>query len=307
MENQEKVDILIDNAVAIIAQSLNINESDISDVVVLKKGMTNRSCSFVVDDKRYIARIPGEGTSSIINRRNEASVYSAIADKGLCDNVVYINPDTGVKITEYIEDSRVCDTSSDEDLINCMKRLKEFHNMKLKVDHDFDLKGQINYYESLRGNVEPVFSDYEITKNNVMSLFDYIDSFNINKQLCHIDSVPDNFLFDADGNIRLIDWEYAGMQDPHVDIAMFCIYSLFDRDKSDRLMDIYFEGNCPEDIRVKIYCYMAICGLLWSNWCEYKHILGVEFGDYFAKQYAYAKDFYVIAKDGIERLSHNEE
>jgi len=41
--------------------------------------------------------------------------------------------------------------------------------------------------------------------------------------------VPDNFLFvekDGKEEIRLIDWEYAGMQDPHVDVAMFCIYSL---------------------------------------------------------------------------------
>ncbi|MFR7977894.1 MAG: phosphotransferase [[Ruminococcus] torques] len=47
--------------------------------------------------------------------------------------------------------------------------------------------------------------------------------------LTHIDAVPDNFLFieEASGStsIRLIDWEYAGMQDPHIDIAMFCIYS----------------------------------------------------------------------------------
>ena len=43
-----------------------------------------------------------------------------------------------------------------------------------------------------------------------------------NIALTHIDAVPDNFLFTGD-EIRLIDWEYAGMQDVHVDIAMFAI------------------------------------------------------------------------------------
>lgn len=46
------------------------------------------------------------------------------------------------------------------------------------------------------------------------------------KVLTHIDAVPDNFLFvEKEGReeIRLIDWEYAGMQDPHVDVAMFCM------------------------------------------------------------------------------------
>ena len=113
--------------------------------------------------------------------------------------------------------------------------------------------------------------------------------------------MPDNFLFTADGQVRLIDWEYAGMQDPHVDIAMFCIYALYDREGVDRLIDLYFEGNCPRQTRIKIYCYIAACGLLWSNWCEYKRSLGVEFGEYSLRQYRYAKEYYRIV---LEELSH---
>ena len=67
----------------------------------------------------------------------------------------------------------------------------------------------------------------------------------------------------------LIDWEYAGMQDIHVDVAMFAIYAMYDRERIDWLIDRYFEGACPEKVRTKIYCYIAVCGLLWSNWCEY--------------------------------------
>lgn len=114
--------------------------------------------------------------------------------------------------------------------------------------------------------------------------------------LTHIDAVPDNFLFVEDGSVRLIDWEYAGMQDPHVDIAMFCIYALYDRQHVDMLIDQYFDGSCPKETRIKIYCYIALCGLLWSNWCEYKRNLGVEFGEYSLKQYRYAKDYYRIVE-----------
>ena len=56
-----------------------------------------------------------------------------------------------------------------------------------------------------------------------MSLRPYIEAHVGEKVLTHIDAVPDNFLFidseDGSEDIRLIDWEYAGMQDPHVDIA----------------------------------------------------------------------------------------
>ena len=91
------------------------------------------------------------------------------------------------------------------------------------------------------------------------------------------------------------------MQDPHVDIAMFCIYSLYDKQQCDRLIDIYFNQNCPDATRAKIYCYIAVCGLLWSNWCEYKRKLGVEFGEYSLRQYRFAKDFYRYAKELIEQ------
>jgi hypothetical protein len=43
-----------------------------------------------------------------------------------------------------------------------------------------------------------------------------------------------------------------------------------------------------------------MCGLLWSNWCEYKRKLGVEFGEYSLRQYRYAKDFYRAALELME-------
>ena len=97
--------------------------------------------------------------------------------------------------------------------------------------------------------------------------------------------------------LQLTDWEYAGMQDPHVDIAMFCIYSSYDRSQVERLIDIYFEGNCSSCTRIKIYCYISVCGLLWSNWCEYKRSLGVEFGEYSLRQYDYARKYFEIAEE----------
>lgn len=115
------------------------------------------------------------------------------------------------------------------------------------------------------------------------------------------------FVKDENGNedIRLIDWEYAGMQDPHVDIAMFCIYSMYDREHVDKLIDAYFTEGCSAEIRIKIYCYIAVCGLLWSNWCEYKRNLGVDFGEYSLRQYRYAKDYYKVVQDEMQKLEDN--
>ena len=97
------------------------------------------------------------------------------------------------------------------------------------------------------------------------------------------------------------------MQDPHVDLAMFCIYSFYDRNQVNHLIELYFGGKCDAAVRIKIYCYIAACGLLWSNWCEYKRRLGVEFGEYSLRQYRYAKEYYRIVQKELEAQKESEE
>ena len=290
------------DAIQVICEALGAQQDEVTNITVLKKGMTNRSFLFSCKDKKYIMRIPGEGTDQLINRRQEAAVYQTIAGRKICDEIAYINPENGYKITEYLDGARVCDAEKEEDLQKCMKKLREFHGQKLRVDHSFDLFGQMEYYESLWEGTPSAYKDYEKTKAHVLQLKDYIEANAGERVLTHIDAVPDNFLFVEENGkeeIRLIDWEYAGMQDPHVDIAMFCIYSLYKKEQVDHLIDLYFEGSCDDKTRIKIYCYIAVCGLLWSNWCEYKRKLGVEFGEYSLRQYRYAKDYYKIVQQEL--------
>ena len=294
----------------VIAQVFDCGTQEITEISVLKKGMTNRSFLFSCRGGKYIMRVPGEGTDKLIDRRQEAAVYAAISGKGLCDDPVYIDPDTGYKITRYLEGVRVCDADSVKDLRRCMKKLRDFHEMALSVGHEFDIFGQIDFYESLWNGRPSVYRDYRAVKERVLSLRSFVESNVRAKTLTHIDAVPDNFLFykgeDGEEQLQLTDWEYAGMQDPHVDIAMFCIYSMYDKEQVDRLIGIYFGeeegvGAVPAAVVAKIYAYIASCGLLWSNWCEYKLSLGVEFGEYSLRQYRYAKEYYKYATELIRR------
>ena len=287
------------DAIRTAAEALNAGTEEIKNITVLKKGMTNRSFMFECRGTKYIMRIPGEGTEQLISRKQEAEVYKVIKDKGLSDDIIYINPDNGYKITKFIENARNCDPMSEHDVSICMKKLREFHNMHLSVDHTFDIFGLIDFYESLWNGNPSIYRDYKKTKEQVFELKKYIDSCEKDWCLTHIDAVPDNFIFCGE-DVRLIDWEYAGMQDPHVDIAMFCIYAMYDREHVEKLIDAYFTEGCTKKNRIKIYCYIAACGLLWSNWCEYKLTFGVEFGEYALAQFRYAKDYYRLAVKEME-------
>lgn len=285
-----------------VIKSLNESFGNIGEIVILDKGMTNRSFKFRCGDSWYFLRMPGEGTNKLISRKHEYDVYQVIKDLNISEEVYYINPDNGYKVTAYIENVRVCDAYNLQDVMQCMGRLRNFHNNKLQVKHYFDLFENLEYYQKLRGNIPSIYKDYEDTKLKIYELKSYIDNQKREYTLTHIDAVSDNFLILENGDVKLIDWEYAGMQDPHVDLAMFAIYALYDRHQIDMLIDIYFDGKCLNSIRLKIYCYIAVAGLLWSNWCEYKKTYNLDFGRYALMQYKYAKDFYDIFKKESEVL-----
>ena len=100
-----------------------------------------------------------------------------------------------------------------------------------------DIKG---YGSALINGTKNAYGKYVIMGDaddsyDFLHLMPFVEKHRENMQLTHIDAVPDNFLFNSKGNIQLTDWEYAGMQDKHVDIAMFCIYAMYSKKQIDHI------------------------------------------------------------------------
>lgn len=87
-----------------------------------------------------------------------AAYIKAIDNKNICDNIVYINPQNGYKITEFLEGVRVCNPVDIKDVKLCMKYLREFHEMKIKVEHEFDMFSKLEFYEDLWEGNPSVYS-----------------------------------------------------------------------------------------------------------------------------------------------------
>ena len=272
----------------VILKSCNCDLSSINELGSLGS-MTNRNVLFEANGQKFVLRRAGEGSSELVNRTNEYKTYCAIQRYNLSDKIVFIDPESGIKITEFIEGARTCDSNNIDDVTLCMNKLHALHDLKLHVPHKFDLFAMIDYYEYLRGH-ESMYDDYLEVKQRVETLKFYLPKTQDDFCLTHIDPNQDNFLI-TKSDVRLIDWEYAAMQDPHVDIAMFAIYAGYNEDQIKSLIEIYFGEKPSEKIMCQIYSYIAICGLLWSNWCEYKKKCGIDFGDYAKSQYEYARKF----------------
>ncbi|MGI5960170.1 MAG: phosphotransferase [Massiliimalia sp.] len=280
-------------SLAYAAEALGVPEGEIRELSCLKSGMTNQSFLFTAGDKRYILRIPGKGTDQLINRHEEYQVYQAIRPLEVSEKIIRFDPDTGYKLARYYDGSHNADAFDWEQVKQCMQLMKQVHDAKLTVEHSFELRERIAFYEDLCVERRCIgFYDYRQTRTKMDLLLDLLDQLNPPKTLCHVDCNPDNYIVLPDGTMRLLDWEYAGMCDPLIDIGMFAIYSYYDEEQADRLIEAYFLRKPTQEEQIRVYLYMALGGFLWALWTEYKQSLGNEFGEYGMKMYRYAKTYF---------------
>ena len=280
-------------AMDLVSRVFKVPESHITDIRCLKAGMTNKSFLFRVDGAHCICRIPGPGTELLINRREEKEVYDTVASLGITEEVLYMNPDTGYKIARYYENARNAAADNWKDMEICMGIVRKLHQSGLTVDHSFDIRERIDFYERLclqHGGIP--FEDYEKVRGWMNELMDRLDQMDRPQCLCHIDANVDNFLMFEDGSAKLLDWEYAGMCDPIMDISMSAIYSYYDAEQTEKLLEIYLKRKPSKEEYYSVFANAALGGFLWCLWAVYKAALGEEFGEYTIIMYRYAKGYY---------------
>lgn len=245
-------------------------------------GMTNNSVVVSANNEKYIVRLPGEGSDKLVNRAKECAVYNFLRKLDYDNITLYCN-DEGFKISKYIRNARTANPYNKADVVASMQALKAFHNRDFITDmFDFNLEQKLVEYENFAGiKLESMTPAYMNVRNRCMRILSWINTLTKKYCLCHIDCNPDNVIFQRkDTKPILIDWEYASMQDPDLDIAMWATYCHYDLSMFNQLLTAYFGCSLNNTTKFKIYGYAAFAGLLWWVWCEYKKQLGVTYGNY---------------------------
>ena len=183
-----------------------------------------------------------------------------------------------------------------------MRALRAFHERRLTGAKVFDPFETLEFYEELMPLERLRCIEYRNVRAEVFFLRPFLAPFLTDRvTLCHIDSIFDNFLFvEGREDPYLIDWEYAGLSDPLIDIAMFAIYANYTEEETKQLLAGYFPEGFDDRIRARVYAYMAAGGLLWSCWCAYKSSFGVTFGAYAENQFRFARDYPAKARALLE-------
>ena len=179
--------------------------------------------------------------------------------------------------------------------------LRKLHNYNKKMSNDFDIYDKIEQYEELAKEVNAIFfDDYYEVKDKVLYLKNIMDKLDVKLVPCHNDTIAENFIKSGENKMYLIDWEYAGMNDPMWDLAAYSLENKFSEDEEELLLNIYFNGKLEEKYQKRILINKIYQDFLWSTWTIIKEAKGDDFGTYGIDRYTRAKkNLEVILKEEV--------
>ena len=275
------------------------------ELVPVEGGITNTSFRFRCREEDCILREPGEDSVFFISRDQEAASYRAILSLEISDEVLALEPKSGRKISRFWEGARIANPRDSEDIRRCMAQLRRLHDSKIVVPHRYELGRLCQLF--LSWMQEPsVYPDHREVQQRCTDMEAILKQYETQVSvLCHCDPVAANFLFfprNGREELRIIDWEYSGMADPAIDLAMFANDAGYTPEETDTLIRCYLGEEPAPEFTLRVYGYLALTAMTLSNWEEYLRAQGVDYGDYGQKQFQTAALYSRLFWDLLPRV-----
>ncbi|MDD6808028.1 MAG: NTP transferase domain-containing protein [Oscillospiraceae bacterium] len=256
------------------------DEEDIINFRNISKGMTNTSFIFQIHGVDYIYRHPGDGTDSIISRRNEKKSLIKAKEFGFDPTYIYADVNEGWKISVYIPEFREPNYSSFEDSKKIIDVMRKLHNTDIKVDYGMNPWEDSLETERLLLEKDPsCFDNYKGLKKKIEILYEKTKNDGVNKCFCHGDTYQPNWMIKPDGEVLLIDWEYAGYSDPGIDVGYYIVDAMYDFDDAEKFIKMYLKDDCSEGKFFHFMAYVAIIAYYWFVWALYRESCGAVMGE----------------------------
>ncbi len=256
------------------------DEEDIVDFRNVSEGMTNTSFIFKINGVDYIYRHPGDGTESIINRKNEKTSLIKAKEIGIDPTYIYADVNEGWKISVFVPQFREPDYTSFEDSKKVLEVLRKLHRSDVKVDYGMKPWEDAGDMEALLLSKDPeCFRRYENLKKKIGTVYERTLGDGIQKCFCHGDTYKPNWMFKPDGEVILIDWEYSGYSDPGIDVGYYIVDAMYEFDEAERFIKEYLQENYNETTKFHFMAYTAIIAYYWFVWAMYRESCGAVMGE----------------------------
>lgn len=234
-------------------------------------GGTNQVFLIDMNKRQYVLKIPKPAAIELIDRQNEYSAGQITAAAGINIPFIYYDPNSGINITRYQNQSQVLtrqllqQTSIWQgvaDLFKKLHQLPQFFSKDIVIFELFDF-----YRKKLTSaHREEILIDFYQWDSWISSCQKTLAKIPISKAPCHNDPILENFLI-TPKNILLIDWEYAGNNDPYWDLASLSVEAQFDQQQDQQFLEYYGQFPLTELIYCRYNIYKILVDYLWALWC----------------------------------------
>ena len=259
-----------------ICQVLSCREDEIGSIEILQKGLTNVLFTFVVRGEKYIFRYPGESSSFFIYRKNECRAQLLAAKAGVDNTYVYID-ETGIKISKFMENCKNLNGVyyNDIELMKLLARqIRKFH------EEGYDMPDWEEFNYNPIEQCEKLMQEASKMKGNLFELFReewdamrrlyaYAEQDGVKKTMCHNDINGDNCLLNDKG-FNVIDWEFAGWNDPAYDFGRVIAGYELEDPAIDEILAAYFGRPATDLERLHFITYMGLHNWYYVGWALYK-------------------------------------
>lgn len=238
-------------------------------------GLTNLVFKVASADEAWCLRLPGQGTEEYIDRANEAVAAGEAAKAGVSPAVVFADPAKGLLVTRFIEGTVTMTPELFASRAGAPARAgRAFHKLHTSgavFPFRFELFGMIDdYLRVLGGKTVDLPEGYQDVLQEAETVRAALDARPLPLAACHCDPLSENFLDDG-RRMWIVDWEYAGMNDPLWDLGDLAVEGGFDPAAIEAMIQAYFGGEPRPDERGRIVIYQAMCDLLWTLWGLIQH------------------------------------
>jgi len=255
-------------------------------VVPLSGGITNHNFKVDVNGQMFVLRMGGAETGLLgIDRQVEYEANRRAAEVGVGPEVAGFVKDEGWLVTRFIdgrpiplEEFRQPDT-----IRRVVDALRKFHD-SAPIPGRFDAHTVVEEYrrqaEAHGVTIPDAYSGAHAMSERIRLLRGPQP-----KVPCHNDLLNANFL--DDGEIKIVDWEYAGMGDRFFDLANLSVNQEFGVAEDEILLTSYFgEARAADLASLGMMKFMsdfreAMWGVLQSGISE----LDFDFNGYAAKHF----------------------
>jgi thiamine kinase-like enzyme len=229
---------------AALARVLGAELGSRATIAPLAGGIKKRSYLVSAKDDRWVLRLPVRGADALLDLATEAAVMRAAAAAGLAPDVIAVDAEAGILLTDYRAAARVwsaADAREPRNIERVAALLRELHALRVRAPAFAAESIARGYIAELSAGVyvgrTRFDADEQAWVDELLERARHYDAAYPPTVLCHNDLVPANVL--DDGRLVLVDFEYAARSAPVLDLANVAAMNDYDARERRALLAAY--------------------------------------------------------------------